>query len=565
MIKQPNLNRRLFLRGLGGAVVAAPFLSSVAERVAKAQGVPSSGPSKRLIVLFTHYGCVTNKWFPANSHGALQASDLTGTSLAPLSPYVNKLLLPRGMRNMNEWNMQMSRGQGNDPHTQVAGSYFSCQPVTPHNDMPVIFNDAKNNAWPVGPSLDHVCAEQISPTGIPLFMRPAGSMDNGMSSISYSGADSEDGNYVKAERYAGLDSATQIYSDLTGLFMSGGDPNEMTPDDYAAIKGKSIIDLVRGDLTTLESFDMSAADKDKLEAWKALLDDTNKPIASAQCNAETADLLGLSTEVVGAVGGGGGLGGGDRLTKKIGNIDVADVFSNLAVLSVVCEANRVVFMKYPSNYIYSGLGLDMENHSMSHRIGNATMNGKCQPDILAKLEVLDKYHAEKFAFLVGQLDKIAEGEGTVLDNCAAIMFNELSDGNAHNLNNMPVVQAGSCGGYFKQGQAVNVFDGTSDLSPGRSDSLCKNGAQDNVDGTTQSTGTEASIGTAPINKYYCNIMNALGMKGDATTGYATVGGTAEITHFGRWDDTADFKHGGTDGTPRNIKDPGGFDALKANP
>jgi len=561
MIK-PNLNRRLFLRGLGGAVVAAPFLSSVAERAAKAQGVPVAGPPRRLIVLFTHYGCITTKWFPAKSHGALTADDLTGTTLDALIPYVGKTLLPRGIRNMNEWNIQMSRGQGNDPHTQVAGSYFSCQPVTPHNDQPVIFNDAKNNAWPVGPSLDHVCAEQISPSGIPLFMRPAGSMDNGMSSISYSGADSDDDNYVKAERYAGLDSATQIYSDLTGLFMSGG--GEPTADDYAAIKGKSIIDLVRGDLNTLEGFDMSASDRDKLEAWKALLDDTSGPIASAQCNEEQATYLGLSDSVVGMVGGGGGLGGGDRLTKKIGDIDVADVFSNLAVLSAVCDANRVIFMKYPSNYIYSGLGLDMENHSMSHRIGDATMNGTCKPDILAKIEVIDRYHAAKFAFLVKQLESISEGDGTVLDNSAAIWFNEMSDGNAHNLNNMPIVQVGSCGGYFKTGQAVNVHDGSADMSPGKSDFLCKDGAADTVDGTKQSTGTDATIGIAPINKYYVNLMNALGMKGDPTTGYATVGGTAEITHFGRWDDTTDYIHGGTDGKPRKINSPGGFDELKAN-
>ena len=38
-----NLNRRLFLRGLGGAVVAAPFLGSVWERAAKAQGVSATG------------------------------------------------------------------------------------------------------------------------------------------------------------------------------------------------------------------------------------------------------------------------------------------------------------------------------------------------------------------------------------------------------------------------------------------------------------------------------------------------------------------------------------------
>src|SRR5262245_31617016 len=117
-------NRRIFLRGLGGAVVAAPFLSSVVERAARAQSVPAPGSPRRLIVMFTHYGCITNKWFPAKSHGQLTKDDLMATTLAPLAPYADKLLMPRGIRAMNEWTARMARGQGNDPHTQVAGSYF---------------------------------------------------------------------------------------------------------------------------------------------------------------------------------------------------------------------------------------------------------------------------------------------------------------------------------------------------------------------------------------------------------------------------------------------------------
>ena len=82
-----SLNRRRFLRGLGGAVVAAPFLSSVAEREAKASGTKFA-PPKRLIVFFTHYGCLTNRWFPAKSHGPLtQADYMAIPTLASLAPY----------------------------------------------------------------------------------------------------------------------------------------------------------------------------------------------------------------------------------------------------------------------------------------------------------------------------------------------------------------------------------------------------------------------------------------------------------------------------------------------
>src|SRR5205814_884361 len=66
-----RMHRRMFLRGLGGAVVAAPFLSSVWEKKARGQTAAAAASPKQLIVMFTHYGCVTTKWFPAKSHGAL--------------------------------------------------------------------------------------------------------------------------------------------------------------------------------------------------------------------------------------------------------------------------------------------------------------------------------------------------------------------------------------------------------------------------------------------------------------------------------------------------------------
>ena len=58
-----TFNRRVMLRGLGGAAVAAPFLPSVAEREAKAQGMTATAP-KRLIVFYTHYGCLTTPVVP---------------------------------------------------------------------------------------------------------------------------------------------------------------------------------------------------------------------------------------------------------------------------------------------------------------------------------------------------------------------------------------------------------------------------------------------------------------------------------------------------------------------
>jgi hypothetical protein len=536
------INRRIFLRGLGGACVAAPFLGSLAGRAAKAQ---AAGAPKRLIVMFTHYGCLTTKFFPAKSHGPLTAADLESTTLKPLAPYVDKLLLPRGIRGMNEWTSGLVRGQGNDPHTQVGGSFFTCQPVTPNSDDPFSFDAAtKVNAMPTGPSLDHVAARQLSPEGIPLFMRVANVAARPSSAISYSGPE---------EIFPGLGDTSQIYNGLTGLFDAGA---PMTPDSYQAIKGKSVIDLIRDDLDTLERFDMSQSDKLKLAAWKEALSQTGTVVASAQCNAELAAKLGANARPMGM-----GMGGGDAVTAKVTDtMDGADIYANLAVLAAVCNANPVIFIKYPGNYVYSGLGLTLESHSASHRLNNANMSGTCVEGVLGMITKIDEYYAKKFAYLVGQLNSINEGDGTLLDNTATVWFQEMSDGNAHNLNNLPIVHAGSAGGYFKTGQSVNVEDGSDSLSRGNSESQCT-GDNNDVNGVNQGTGTPSTVANAPINKYFVNLMNAIGVKAGAD-GFPAPGGTAEVTHYGKYDRTEDFVGGGT--KPAKINSPGGFDALKAN-
>jgi hypothetical protein len=178
--------------------------------------------------------------------------------------------------------------------------------VTPNTNNPFDINNtaAKFNALPTGPSLDHVIARQISPDHSPLFMRVSGTQDNNQTGVSFSDAQVS---------FPGVGKASQVYSTLTGLFKTG---TVTTPADYQAVRGKSIIDLVRGDLQTLERYDMSSSDKQKLAAWKELMSSTGTTVAqiTQQCNASLATTLGLSTQTV--AGGTGGIGG-DPVAGKI--------------------------------------------------------------------------------------------------------------------------------------------------------------------------------------------------------------------------------------------------------
>ncbi|WP_437782876.1 DUF1552 domain-containing protein [Sorangium sp. So ce1097] len=537
------MSRRIFLRGLGGACVAAPFLGSIAERTVKAE---PAAPPRRLIVMYTHYGCITTRFFPQKSHGPLTAADLEPTTLKHLAPYVDKLLMPRGIRAMNEWTAAMDRGQGNDRHLQVNASFFTCHPVTPNSDDPFSFaQETKFNARPTGPSLDHVIARQLSPDGEPLFMRVGNFLDGSLTAISYS---------APVTPYPGLGAPAAILAKLTGLFT---DPLP-SPDTYRAIRGKSIIDLVRDDLDTLARFDMSQADRHKLEAWKALLHDTVTIVASGQCTTSLATALGATQDNVDLAST--TPSGEDVLTRRIsGSLDGADLYSNLAVLAAACNANPVIVLKYPPNYVFRGLGMTIESATLSHRLGDAA-RGTCIPGVIDMLLTIDDYHARKLAHLVAQLSRIDEGDGTLLDNSAVVWFQDVSDGCARNLNNLPIVQVGSAGGYFKTGWAVNVEDGSPDLTTGNSEIVCGEGATNVVDMVTQSSGTDPSLANAPINKYYCNLMNALGVKAGAD-GFPAPGGSAPVTHFGMYDRTEDFIGGGIN--PPTIHDPGEFAALRA--
>jgi hypothetical protein len=552
-----TFNRRILLRGLGGAAVAAPFLSSIFEKEAKSQGMTTT-PPKRLIVFFTYHGCLTDKWFPAKSHGALSMADYQSmVTLAPMAPYAAKLLMVRGIRSMNEWSFDGALGQKNDPHTNPAGSTFTAYPLTPNATESSASNAGKFDATPTGMSLDHIAAHCVNNASngmpvtasnqgaSPLFMQIGGVQGSkGMNQSVISWSDNA------GTIFPGVGSAMTVYSSLTNLFSTGTPTNA---DTYAVARGKSVIDCVRDDLNRLSSINMSSSDKQLLKTWTDLLHYTGGTVVSgAMCTKDTATMLNLT----------GSLNG-----SNIQN--TANIFQDLAVLTALCDANRVIFMKMPANGNFSAVvnykasdgtmkAIGTDAHSISHRIGNAGMGGQCIADALAQIQAVDSFYAGLFARLVGRLDSFSEGSGTLLDNTATVWIQEMSDGNSHNLNNLPILQAGSCSGYFKQGWAVNVENANATMSAGNSSKDCANGQSSFS--SLDSIGTPATTATMPINKYFCSLLNAIGAKADGT-GYATPGGTMPVKNFGKYDNTKYFSDGGTKASV--IENPGEYTELKA--
>jgi len=504
------MNRRVFLKGIGGAAVAAPFLPSLWEKKAKAQATKSPN---RLVIYFTHNGCLTDRWFPKVTSGALTADSIKGGTLEPLTPYISKLMVPRGFRSMNAY----GSGQSIDPHYQAMGSKLTCATI-----------DANNKRYATAASLDHVIAKQINPGGKTPLVLSVGAASTAIKEIlSFS---------APGTAFPAIVNPTTVYNQLTGVFGAG----TTTEADWRVKRGQSALDLVKADLQRYQSLNMSKADGDRIKDWMDLLRTTETGMMPttmpAACTNATASgpPFNVTPDVVTAGSPTGKITLGSVLGNTpdpVGDKNLAtsftlggDLFLNLIALTMICDLNRVIVMLYPGyvTFNWDGIMHTHEHHGLSHRTGDFTVGGACGVDgVLDMIWQIDNWYAGKYAKLVGLLDSISEGDGKLLDHTATMWLPELSDGAAHNLNNLPIVIAGGASCYLKQGQVINVDTGTPQA--GNSDTSCMNGGQI---GNTGSTG-----GNVPINKLYVTLMNAVGCTADGTP----TGG--KVTTFGQFDGT----------------------------
>ena len=502
------MNRRVFLRGIGGAAVAAPFLSTAFEKTAKA-----ANPPKRLVIYYTHNGCLTNRWFPKVTNGQLTADSIMGGTLQPLTPYISKLLVPRGYRSMNAY----GSGQTIDPHDQAMGSKLTCATI-----------DSANKRYATAASLDHVIAKQINAgtNKSPLVLSVGAASTSIKEILSFS---------APGTAFPAIVNPVTVYNQLTGVFGTGG---TTTQADWRVRRGQSAIDLVKSDLTRYQALRMSSSDKKRLQDWADLLRTVEtgvmtttgactKPAAEAapfnltQANVTAGSPTGKIT--LGSVLGNTPNAEGDKnlaISYTLGT----DLMINMIALQMMCDLNRMIILLFPGyvTFNWDGIMHTHEHHGLSHRTGDFSVGGACGVDgVLGMIKQIDDWYAGKYAKLVGLLDSIQESNGKLLDNTATMWLPELSDGAAHNLNNLPIVIAGGAGGYLKQGQVVNVDTGTPQA--GNSESTCQNGGQI---GNTGSSG-----GSVPINRLYVTLMNAVGCTADGTP----TGG--KVTQFGQFDGT----------------------------
>jgi len=92
------------------------------------------------------------------------------------------------------------------------------------------------------------------------------------------------------------------------------------------------------------------------------------------------------------------------------------------------------------------------HHDVSHH-GN-------DEEKLRQYYLITRWHVEQYAYLLGKLQGVQEGESNVLDNSMILFGSAWSDGNSHNPHKMPLVLAGRAGGRISTGQHLVSGDDT---------------------------------------------------------------------------------------------------------
>jgi hypothetical protein len=128
---------------------------------------------------------------------------------------------------------------------------------------------------------------------------------------------------------------------------------------------------------------------------------------------------------------------------------------DLLVMALACDLTRVATLQWEAAYsdvIFSWLGWTRGHHDTSHDSDGSAAS-------VAILTKINTWYAQQFAYLLGKLDGIKDGAGTMLDSTLVFWGNELARGNVHSHWPMPFVLAGGGGAPIKTGRFLSYPKG----------------------------------------------------------------------------------------------------------
>jgi hypothetical protein len=421
------IKRRRFLQGLGGAVLALPFLESV-KFLSSARAQSSNRTIYSVFVRQANgvQQAMDNEpeRFWPRELGKITSDSLSGTdadrAVSELAPWADKLLMVRGTRFGFYAN-----GCGH------SGGLNQCLTAAR------VGGPEGKDSLAEGESIDWRLAKEVNPPGVdPLTLMSGPQQAYIGAGLSYSGP---------LQLRGAQNNPFEVYRDLVGL--GGGDSEEI---NQIISRRKSVNDLVREEMQDLMSKPyLGSADRQRLQTHFEVIRDMELTMA---CTLTDGEIQAMQNVAEGAEDNGN-------------RVVVAEMLMDLIAFAFACDLNRVATLQIGTGNDVTRYYVDgeLQNtfHRISHRIDDDGDEGPPIPNADILHHKIDRMFAQMFGHLLDRLSLYpGPGGGTLLDDCAAVWTNDLSNGPPHSYNNIPQIVAGGAGGFLKTGEYVDAGDVT---------------------------------------------------------------------------------------------------------
>lgn len=411
MVFRKHLNRRLFLRG-AGAAVGLPFLDAMRPAFATPSRLVSDAP-RRLAFVYVPNGVIQEAWTPAAEGSSYEFTRI----LKSLEPRRDDLLVLSGLTH----NTGRALGDGPGDHARAAASF-----LTGIHPKKTSGADIR-----LGASVDQVAANAIGDrtryASLELGIEPgrlAGNCDSGYS-CAYSNSISWRGE--KAPNPPEID-PRRVFERMFGDIEAPLDPATLA---RRSARRQSVLDFVLDDANRLLGA-VGPTDRQKLDEYFTSVRDVEKRMSAAGGAPEAA-----RPEMAKPQGIPASYSGHARL------------MFDLIALAFQTDMTRVAtFMmgREGSNLIYPEIEVQRAHHGMTHHRGD--------PSKIEDITKVNTHHVEQFAYFLGKLASLEDGNGRLLDNMMVVYGSGIGDGNRHTHHDLPVLVAGGGGGSLHPGRHV---------------------------------------------------------------------------------------------------------------
>ncbi len=420
----PRLPRRSLLQALGGLAIAAPFASTLSSSTARAQ---QAGRARRVIFLYfpdgvpgTSQNGDASEWHPDGS----ERSFSTPRCLEPLGARKNDCVFFRGV----------SSG-GTDSGSHPGGAKKLLTAVDGGN----------------GQSLDQFIAHGVFST-VPwrhLYLGAMATQNNasGDKHISYPSA----GNTIAPE-----DNPRVAFSRLFSGGVIGGGGTTPTPTGLPS-KRRSVLDVVKADLADLRGR-LGTTERSRLDLHTQSVREVELRLAAMADPPPTTSSTCTDPRLAFAVDDAAMFDPARFPEIARAQIDVivtamACGLTRTATLQLSHHTSELIMSRFPGTEMHTP-NFDMRSHQASH-YGASHDDGRNE---YRAFVLQRRWFVGLLKTLLDELAARPDPEvpgATMLDTSLVFMGTEVSDGNTHSHDNLPLLLAGRAGGALSTGRLLS--------------------------------------------------------------------------------------------------------------